>query len=147
MSGPIVVGFDGSDGADPALGRAIEEAKTTGGRLVVVAVAGMPLDPEGPMAYGMLGEEVATLPIVEPPELVGVLGLARERIEAAGLDADYVWEAGEPAGAILREARDRDAALVVVGKGHHSRLGRWLGTDVAADVEKHAGCPVLVVER
>ena len=34
--------------------------------------------------------------------------------------------------ALVREAKDRGAAAIVLGKGHHSRLGRWLGTDVAA---------------
>jgi nucleotide-binding universal stress UspA family protein len=147
QAGPIVVGYDGSDHSGPALERAVEEAAGSGRRLVVVAVAAMPLEPEGPMPTGSLGEQVTALDLTAPPEVEAALAAARERIGAAGVDADYVWEAGEPAGALLREARDRGASLLVVGKGHHSFLGRWLGTDVAADVERDAGCPVLVVDR
>jgi nucleotide-binding universal stress UspA family protein len=144
---PVVVGYDGTPAGEAALGRALEEVAASGGKLVVVSVSEMPLEVEGPMSFGTLGDgPAATLPLVEPPEIEGLQAAARERIEAAGVEADYVWETGEPAGAIVREARDRGAAAIVVGKGHHSRLGRWLGTDTAAEVERAAGCPVIVVE-
>ena len=86
------------------------------------------------------------IPLVEPPELEPLLAEARERIEAAGVTADYLWDVGEPATAIVGAARDRGAELVVVGKGQHGRIARWLGADVAAEVEREAGCPVIVVE-
>jgi nucleotide-binding universal stress UspA family protein len=99
------------------------------------------------MSFGTLGDGFATpLPLVEPPELDAVISAAAERIDAASVQADYVLETGDPAGAILREARERGAAAIVVGHGHHSRLGRWLGTDIAAEVERDAGCRVIVVE-
>ena len=147
---PVVVGYDGSDAARPALARAIADASGSGARLVVVTVATMPLDAEGPMAYGTLSDgPVPVLPITPPPEIEGVQEEAREQIDAAGVDADYVWETGVPVAALLREARDRNASAIVVGKGHHSRLGRWLGADVAAELERDApeGCNVIVVEH
>lgn len=145
--GDVVVGYDGTEASEAALERAIVEAAATGGRLVVVTVAELPLDAEGPMSFGTLGDGPSTaLPLVEPPEAERLLAAAREKIEAAGIPADYVWETGEPSGAIVREARGRGAAAVVVGKGHHGRLARWLGTDVAAEVERSAGCKVIVVE-
>ena len=81
-----------------------------------------------------------------PPELQPVFAAARARIEAAGLDADYAWAAGEPGGAIVGEARDRSADVVVLGSHHHGLLTRLLGTDVAAEVKRSAGCDVIVVE-
>ena len=147
MSKPIVVGYDGSEAAGAALERAIVEAGATGGELVVVAVAEMTLETQGSMVFGAVGDvPLPAVPIVEPPEITHVLDVARERVEPTGLPAEYVWEAGDAAGAILREAQERGAGLVVVGKTHHSRLGRWLGTDVAAEVEQAAGCRVLLVE-
>jgi nucleotide-binding universal stress UspA family protein len=146
----MVVGYDGSEAARPALARAIADAAESGARLVVVTVAVMPLEAEGPMSFGTLGDgPPETLSIVAPPEIERVLDEAREQIDAAGVDADYVWETGVPVTALVREARDRDAAAIVVGKGHHTRLGRWLGTDVAAEVEHAApeGCRVIVVEH
>jgi nucleotide-binding universal stress UspA family protein len=146
VTAPVVIGYDGSDASEAALARGIDEAAASGGQLVVVTVAEMPLEAEGPMAYGTLGDEISTLPLIEPPAVERLLDDARARIDAAGVSAEYVWETGDPVGAIVREARDRGAALVVVGKGHHSRFGRWLGADVAAEIERSADCPVIVVE-
>jgi nucleotide-binding universal stress UspA family protein len=147
VTAAIVVGYDDTRAGEAALERALEEATASGGKLVVVMVSEMPLDVEGPMSFGTPGDGFATpLPLVEPPDTQRLRAAASERIEAAGVEADYVWETGEPAGAIVREARDRGAAAIVVGKGHHSRLGRWLGTDTAAEVERAAGCQVIVVE-
>ena len=146
MSGPFVVGYDGSEASEPALARAIEEARSNGARVVVVSVAEMPFDPEAPMNYGTYTDAPTSPRIHETAELEGILDAARERIDAAGVEGDYVWEAGDVATALAREAKDRGAAAIVLGKGHHSRLGRWLGTDVAQEVERSSDCPVIVVD-
>jgi nucleotide-binding universal stress UspA family protein len=129
----IVVGYDGEEAAARALERAIEEAQASKGRLVVVSVAEMPLDPEGPQNFGSLDDSPARMiPLVEPPELQPVLAAARERID--------------PANAIIAAARDRKAQLVVLGSHHHGLFSRLLGTDVASEVKRSAGCDVVVVE-
>jgi nucleotide-binding universal stress UspA family protein len=146
VTSPIVVGYDGEGPAQRALDRAINEARRSRAKLVVVAVAEMSLNPEGPQSFGTLDDSPARMiPLVEPPELEPVLAAARERVDAAGLDAEYVWAAGEPAGAIVGEARDRGAGLIVVGSHHHSLFGRLLGADVAGEVKREAGCDVIAV--
>jgi nucleotide-binding universal stress UspA family protein len=146
VSPAIVVGYDGEDAADRALDRAIEEARTAGAKLVVVAVSEMPLNPEGPQNFGTLDDTPARMiPLVEPAELGPVFEEARQKIDATGLDADFVWAAGEPANAIVAAARDHNAGLVVLGSHHHSWLSRMVGGDVAAQVKRDAGCDVLVV--
>ena len=60
-------------------------------------------------------------------------------IEAAGLDAEYVWAAGSAATTIVDAARDNGADLIVLGEHHHSFLGRVFGSDVGAEVERRAG--------
>ena len=143
----IVVGFDGEQPAARALDRAIEEARGSDAHIVVVAVSEMPLNPEGPQNFGTLDDSPARMiPLVEPPELEPVFAEARERIEAAGLTADYAWAAGEPADAIVGEARDRRADLVVIGSHHHGLFSRLLGADVEAEVKRSAGCDVIVVD-
>jgi nucleotide-binding universal stress UspA family protein len=146
VTNTIVVGYDGGEAARRALDRAVAEARGSDGRLVVLAVAEMPLNPEGPQTFGSIDSPPEMIPLLEPPEIDSILGEARERVEAAGLTADYVWAAGEPAAAIVGEARDRGADLIVVGSHHHSALGRLLGTDVAAEVKREAGCEVIAVE-
>jgi nucleotide-binding universal stress UspA family protein len=76
------------------------------------------------------------MPLVEPPQLEPVLAKARAADEAAGLDADYVWAAGNASEKIASAARDRGARLVVLGSHHHGFFGRLLGADVAAEVTR-----------
>ena len=85
MSGPVIVGYDGSEASEPALGRAIEEASAAGATVVVVSVAEMPFDPEAPINYGTYTDTPKSVPLHEPPELEQILGAARERIDAAGV--------------------------------------------------------------
>lgn len=146
MAGTIVIGFDDSDASRRALERAIAEAVSSGDDLVVVSVYEMLLDPEGPQNFGNLNESAQMIPLVEPPELEPVFAKARATVEAAGLEADYVWAVGNPADKIAATARDRDARLVVVAAHHHSFLGRLFGTDVAAEVERELGAGVIVVD-
>lgn len=143
----IVVGYEQDEPGRHALERAIDEARTRNAQIVVVAVAEMPLNPEGPQNFGTLDDSPARMmPLVVPPELEPVLGEARERVEAAGIEADFLWAAGEPANAIVAAAQDRKAELVVLGRHHHGFLTRLLGTDVAAEVERETGCDVVVVD-
>ena len=147
MSSTIVVGYDGEDAADRALDRAIEQARDHHAKLLVVSVAEMPLNPEGPQNFGTLDDSpLPMIPLVEPPELEPVFAEARDKIESAGVKADYFWAAGDPASAIVGAAKDKNARLIVLGSHHHSLLSRLVGGDIAAVVKKDAGCDVLVVE-
>lgn len=146
VTSEIVVGYDGGEASKRALDRAIEEARKLRAQLLVVAVAEMPLNPEGPMTFGSLDEPERVLPLVEPPELEPILAQAREHVDAAGLTGDYMWAAGEPANAIVGAARERGAGLIVIGSHHHAFLTRLLGGDVATQVKRDAGCDVIVVE-
>ena len=105
----------------------------------MVSVYEMPFDPEGPQNFGNLTESAQMIPLVEPPELEPIFAKARSAVDAAGLEADYVWAVGNPADKIAATARDRNARLVVVAAHHHSFLGRLFGNDVAAEVERELG--------
>jgi nucleotide-binding universal stress UspA family protein len=147
MAGTIVVGYDDKEPAARALDRAIEEARTSNGRLVVVAVLEMPLDPTVPPNFGTPGDRP---PLSAdrglPAELEPALASARERLEATQVPAKLVWAVGDPARVIVDAAKDHGADLIVLGSHHHSFLGRMFGEDIAAAVKHDAGCDVLVVE-
>ena len=147
VASTIVVGYDGAERSSKALDRAIDEAREDDAKLVVVAVAEMPLNPEGPQNFGTLDDSPARMiPLVEPPELEPVLAEAKERVESAGLTGEYMWAAGDPANEIVEVAKDRKAGLIVIGSHHHSRLARLLGADVAAQIKRDAGCDVIVAD-
>lgn len=115
MSSTIVVGYDGAEPAARALDRAIEEARSVHGKLLVVSVAEMPLNPEGLQNFGTLDDSPPRLVLIEPAELEPLLEEARVKVAAAGLSGDFVWAAGEPASAIVGAAKERHARLIVLG--------------------------------
>ncbi len=140
------MGYDDSAAARRALDRAIAEARETGARLIVLSVFEVPLDPQVERFFGTLDDisDWEGQPIAPPPELVGLLTAARDEVEAAGLEADFMWAAGEPGRAIVDAARDAKADTVVLGEHHHGFLAGLFGTDVAAEVERELGTSVIV---
>jgi nucleotide-binding universal stress UspA family protein len=147
MAKTIVVGYDGREPAQHALERAITEAKTAHGRLVIVAVEAVPLDPNIPPNFGTLDDiPPPQSPPVEPPAIRALIAEATRRAKAEGVRADYVWTIGDPAQTIVDVARDNHASTIVVGSHHHNLLARLLGQDVAAAVKHEADCDVLVVD-
>ena len=142
-----MVGYDDKEPAKRALERAIDEAKTRNVQLVVVAVEELPLNPEGPQNYGSLDDTpVRMIPLVAPPDLQDIFAEARKSVDEAGVDADYLWAAGDPARVIADAAHDRKASVVVLGAHHHRFMDSLLGTDVPAEVERELGADVVVVE-
>jgi nucleotide-binding universal stress UspA family protein len=142
----VLVGFDDSAAARRALARAIDEARARRARLVVLSVFEVPLDPQVDRFFGTL-DDIADWegqPISPPPELVGLLTEARDEVEAAGVNAEFRWAAGEPADAIVEAARDVRADVVVLGEHHHGFLAGLFGSDVAAEVERELGSAVIV---
>jgi nucleotide-binding universal stress UspA family protein len=144
--GTIIVGYDDSEAARRALDRGIAEAQATSARLVVLSVFEVPLDPQVDRFFGTL-DDIADWegqPLAPPPELVGLLAQARDKVEAAGLKADFMWAAGEPGRAIVDAARSANADTVVLGEHHHGFLASLFGTDVAAEVGRELGTAVIV---
>jgi nucleotide-binding universal stress UspA family protein len=142
----VLVGFDESAAAGRALDRGIDEARARHSRLVVLSVLEVPLDPQVDRYFGTL-DDIADWegnPIAPPPELVGLLAQARERVEGAGLHADFMWAAGEPGRAIVDAAREARVDVVVLGEHHHGFVSGLLGKDVAAVVVLELGCYVIL---
>ena len=142
----ILVGYDGSDGARRALDRAVAEARDSSARITVLSVERLPLDPEGPRNFGTLDDISPDegAPLSAPPDVVAHLGEARDRLAAAGIDADLMWAAGEPGRAIVDAARRVRAHVIVLGEHHHGFLSGLFGSDVDAAVQREAGCEVIL---
>jgi nucleotide-binding universal stress UspA family protein len=142
----ILVGYDAHAAAERALDRAIQEARTRDGQLVVLAVAKMPLDPQGPQNFGTLDDApLEGLPSAPPPEQEQALAAARRKVAEAAIPAQYLWTAGDPSASIVHVARDKRASLVVLGEHHHSLFGGLFGTDVAKNVAGELGPETIVV--
>ncbi len=142
----ILVGYDGSDGARRALDRAVAEARDGHGAVTVVSVASMPLDLDSPRYFGTLDdispdEGRAFAP---PPEVVAHLQEAGQILGAAGVEPDLTWAAGDPGQEIVETAKRVNAKTIVLGEHHHGFLAKLFGADVAAGVQREAGCTVIL---
>ena len=154
----ILVAYDESESARRALERAIEEARESHARITVVSVANMPLNPEDPRNCGTLDDispdEGGRLS--PPPDVAAHLEDAREILAAAGDRPDLAWAAGEPGHEIVETPRQPNrkhgvetakrfkARTIVLGEHHHGFLTKLFGGDVDAEVQREAGCTVIL---
>jgi nucleotide-binding universal stress UspA family protein len=162
----IVAGYDGSDAAERALGRAAEIAQAFSARLLVVSVTGLGQVPVRVPAFGTAAELIpptaagpvatgATVPLPdyqpeqappEPDELAR-RQLERARMSLAGkrVEAEYLVELGDPVERLLEVTEQRDADLIVVGSRERGFLERLLGHSVDEAVARRADRDVLLV--
>ena len=142
----ILVGYDGSDGGRRALERAAAEARKSHAQITVLSVVSMPLDPTEPRYFGTLDDigRDEGAPLSPPPDVVAHLTEAREVLAAAGVDADLAWAAGEPGREIVDTAKRIHARTIVLGEHHHGLLSGLFGADVDAEVQREAGCDVIL---
>jgi len=138
---PVVVGIDGSAVSESAIAFAFRAAAVRGEGLVVVHAWAQP-DPFVDEAYAVLSESAtrqteARLAVSE--------SLAGWRDKYPDVAVTQVIADGHPVEALLAEASDVDAALLVVGsRGRGGFTGLLLGS-VSRGVLHHATCPVAVV--
>jgi nucleotide-binding universal stress UspA family protein len=161
----IVVGYDGTDGADRALRRAAEMAEAFSARLLVVSVSWSvyapaplsgvePITELGPPAVAGPAATGGTVPMPPPepgpqpePEELARRQLERARMSLAGrkVETEYVLELGDPAERLLEVADERGADLIVVGSRERGFLERLLGRPVDEAVARRSERDVLLV--
>jgi nucleotide-binding universal stress UspA family protein len=142
----ILVGYDGSDGGRRALERAASEAHGSHAHVTVLSVVNMPLDLDAPRNFGTLDDisDREDEELGPPPDVVAHLNEARELLAAEGVDADLTWAAGEPGREIVETAKRVRARTIVVGEHHHGFLSGLFGGRVDEEVQREAGCTVIV---
>ena len=134
-AGRIVVGVDGSEGANLALDWALGEARRTGGEIDIVASS----------VLASTSGYVVTVDVGVPDAATQVVGDALARV--AGVAPGIVVRGatrGDPPAVALVDA-SREAGLLVLGsRGLGAFRGLLLGS-VSHHLASHAHCPVVVV--
>lgn len=132
----IVVGVDGSESAQEALGWALEEARLRGSRVTAVHGWDYNYYPAGVMVQaGRLEDESRKM-------LDQAVDPWRDKYFDVAIDT-RLTQASSGAAA-LKEA-SQDADMVVVGsRGHSAVVGVLLGS-VSSAIVHHAHCPVVVI--
>jgi len=134
----IVVGYDGSEHADRALGRAIDIAKAMGAPLRVVSSVNV-------IAGAHARGGVSALDPADVEQIETAMEKARKAIADSGLDGEIIEGRGDPADVLVQEAEATGAGLIVVGTRGTGAAKRWLIGSVSTKVVHHAPCDVLVV--
>jgi nucleotide-binding universal stress UspA family protein len=131
----LIVGYDGSDGADAALRKAVDLSTRLGvGLTLVFAFEANPVGGEALDYWDALREHGR-----------GVLAKAIEEAKAAGVDVETLVVERAPAEGLSELARERQADMIVVGSnGERPLLGAILGS-TAHKLVHRSEVPVLVV--
>lgn len=138
--GPVVVGVDGSELSDLALGCAFEQAAARGARLVAVH-AFSDEDPKMVFREERMEHDWEPLEVSETRVLEHSLEGWSQRYPGVDLEEDV--EPGKPRQRLI--AHSEGASLVVVGsRGRGGFTGLLLGSTSQALLH-HAACPVMVV--
>jgi nucleotide-binding universal stress UspA family protein len=130
----IVVGYDGSDAAQRALGR-VRGLRERTARLLVVAV-------KPDLRSAGLGSQLAE-------STFDGRHLTEEALNLLDVSKDQRVEVrtptGDPAAVLVESAREIGADLLVIGRQGGDFVARTLLGSVAQRVVQHAPCDVLVV--
>ena len=135
----ILVAYDGSEAAGRALSRTSDLALAFDSRVLVVTV-------EPIQALAAASGAGGVPPVAELEDwAVGLLEEARQRLEARGVEADFLARVGDPAAAIVELAESHGADLVVTGTNEPGFFERLLAGSVSEAVSRRAPCDVLIV--
>jgi len=139
----ILHATDFSTASRPALAKAIELSRAARSPLLVLHV----LNPMMPMIGDRAVEPPTFLQLQKASRAWALKQLARvvARARARGVRAMPILVEGSEARTIVRVARARRAAMIVIGTHGRSGIERALVGSVAARVVSQATCPVLTV--
>jgi nucleotide-binding universal stress UspA family protein len=134
----ILVGLDGSAGAQQAFDAAIALARLTKAALYLISVEELPRYPAA--VDEINGEQRAAERYFRK-----LHKQAEQRLGTEGLSATCEIRAGHPAQMLPQYALEVGADLMIIGHSGHSAIwGRLLGT-TADKIVDHAPCSVLIV--
>jgi nucleotide-binding universal stress UspA family protein len=135
---PIILATDGSPSAADATRRAVELARATDAKLIVVSV----------WHAGLTTYSSAALPESKRTAKEQACEAARAAVEVArtaGLGAESFVLEGDAVERICASAADTGASLVVVGSHGFGPVHSLVFGSVSTALLHHAPCPVLVV--
>jgi len=139
---------DGSKTSVRALKTAVELAKKTEAKLILVGV----IDNRLYMGHAMLAEDSPTR-LAEPVEdfLMQAAGAyladATQLCGREGVEPEIVIRTGHPVEEIQKEARRSKADLLVMGSHGHSSIGSVMGSVAFGVLHGESRVPVLIVRK
>jgi nucleotide-binding universal stress UspA family protein len=137
----IVVGTDGSTGAEAAVQKVIDIGR--GGDATVHVVCAYP----GRSTLERIGLTAKTDPVNLRGVAADVVARDERRLTEAGFEVEKHVREGDPAQTLIDVAEENDADLIAVGARGHSGLRRFALGSVSAKLSHHAPTSVLIVRE
>jgi nucleotide-binding universal stress UspA family protein len=139
----ILIADDGSDGGAQAVALTASLDWPKGSALRAISVfEPLPLSAAGPWSSAMVPSPEMERAVRE--QIAEINDNAIKRLASPHRDADGVVRQGRAATAIVDEAREFRADLVIVGSRGHGKIASLLLGSVSNEVVDQAPCPVLV---
>ena len=135
----IVVGTDGSAGAEEAVQKVIEVARDSGATIHVVCAY------PGKSTLERIGLTAKTDPVNLRGVAIDVVARDERRFEEAGFEVEVHVREGDPAHVLLNVADEKDADLIAVGARGRGALQRFALGSVSAKLSHNAPTSLLIV--
>lgn len=139
---PVIVGYDGSDGADVALEWAVDEARTRGCALRLVYAAQSMAEADFVRIYG---RQAVPDRDRETERARDVLNAARARVAQQAPQVEVTLHMAEDTPSHTLVTESLHALMVVLGSRHRGRVGSLVLGSVGSAVAQRSGAPVVVV--
>jgi nucleotide-binding universal stress UspA family protein len=137
----IVVGTDGSAGAEAAIQKVIELMRGTGATVHLVCAY------PGRSALERIGMTARQDPVNLRGVAADVLARDERRFAEAGFTVEKHVREGDPADTIIDVAGENNADMIVVGARGHTGLRRFMLGSVSAKLAHHAPLSLLIVRE
>jgi nucleotide-binding universal stress UspA family protein len=135
----IVVGTDGSAGAEAAVQKVIEIARGSGATVHVVCAY------PGRSTLERIGLTAKTDPVDLRGVAADVVARHEHRFEEAGFEVEVHVREGDPAHVLLDVAEENDADLIAVGARGRGALQRFALGSVSSKLSHNAPTSLLIV--
>jgi nucleotide-binding universal stress UspA family protein len=146
MSGTILIASDGGKESEGALRLGLNLSKDLGREIEVVGVM-QPVPRYAVQSIAPLPEAYAEYETQQAEEMKRELTDRLRAMEEGAAEWPVTVVTGAPAATIASHARQRRAAMIILGMGQHAPLDRWLGDETALKVIRMATVPVLAAAR
>lgn len=141
----VLVAIDGSEHSELAV-RTVESRPWPNGTVVrVLSVVAATLPPPPPPAWSSLDFE--SYRSQQTAEANALVQRAAGSLSSAGLQSETAVRTGDPRIAIVEEAEEWSADLIVMGSRGLTGVKSWLLGSVAQKVVRYAPCSVEVVRH
>jgi len=141
----ILLAIDGSPHSQAAVDEVLRRPWPSSSTIRVISV----IQPYTPPAteFVLAGATLEDIRQQQASSAEQIIGLAADALKATGLSTETRVRQGDPRSAIVDEADEWGADLIVVGSHGRTGLTRWLLGSVAQAVVGNASCSVEVVRR